>query len=198
VPAVGDTLEVVIAYVFEHEAGANGEVLHGRRGPDLIRPRQLRNPRTDVYGDALDVCPDELDLAGVAPRPDAEADGPDSERDRHGAADGSGRTVGRQEPVSSRVNVAPPVLGNPAPRDIVVGGEQILPSTISELGGPACRVHDIREQHGREHLVDLWDGPLARNELLHLVEDRVRVSNEGQVVLARELNVPAPLIWSAT
>jgi hypothetical protein len=123
-PAVRDALELVLSGVLEDEAGADGEVLHGRGDPDLVRPRQRRHPRTDVYGDALDVPPDELDLTGVAPRPDAKADGPDRDLDCPGTADGSGRTVeGRQEPVSSRVDVASPVLGDPAPRELVVGGE---------------------------------------------------------------------------
>ncbi len=67
VPAVGDTLELVLARVLEPQAGARHEPLDGVGDEDLGRRRERRDPRADVDGDAADLPGDRLDLPVCTP-----------------------------------------------------------------------------------------------------------------------------------
>src|SRR2546421_12406747 len=72
-PVVRDSLEHVHAPVFERQAGASHEVLHGARDQYLTWSREGGHPSADVDSDATDVVAGELDLARMHPRSDLHA-----------------------------------------------------------------------------------------------------------------------------
>jgi hypothetical protein len=49
-PFVGDTFQLVLPGLLEHETGASDEVLHGLRNQHLGRSREGSNPSADVDG----------------------------------------------------------------------------------------------------------------------------------------------------
>src|SRR2546427_13146562 len=76
----------------------------------------------------------------------------------------------------------------------VMSLEKLAPGAVAELGGPCGRADDVREQDGGKH--SLWFGrlpaaalPDAGQKLLDLPNDRLAVSDPGEVVVARKLNV---------
>ena len=68
--------------------------------------------------------------------------------------------------------------------------EKIAPASVTELCCPRRRPDDVREEHGRENAIGLPQRADAREELLDLLQDLVRVSDERKVVLARKLDEP--------
>ena len=97
------------AAIFEAEARADYEVLHGARDDDLARLGERGNPGADVYGDAADVVSDQLALAGVNPGAQCQAE-PILIGDRGASApDRAGRTIERgEETVARSLDLLPP------------------------------------------------------------------------------------------
>src|SRR5712691_3317392 len=69
-----------------------------------------------------------------------------------------------------------------------MGFEEVLPSAITQSGGALRRADDVREDDSGQDAVGSRSWPNAREELLELVQDRVLIAEERQVVLAGELN----------
>jgi len=138
-----------------------------------------------VDGDAPDVLALELDLTGVHPDADVEAEIPY----RHGAPDGSRRSVeSREESVARRIDLAATVSSQQSPDPLVVGGKELSPGPIAELGSALGRAHDVRERHRREHSVSSRRRTSDCHELLDLIDDRVAAPDERDVVHAGKLH----------
>ena len=73
-PAVGDALQLVLASVFEGDAGTRDEVPDRLRNENLGRGRERRDLRADANGDPSDLAGDPFDLARVHPRAPLEPD----------------------------------------------------------------------------------------------------------------------------
>ena len=57
----------MLAAVLEYDPRAGDQILHGGGDQDLSRPGQRHDPGTDVDREAADMLPGELDLSGVQP-----------------------------------------------------------------------------------------------------------------------------------
>ena len=122
--------------------------------------------------------------------PDLDPERSDRLDDLLGAADRSrGAVEADVEAVARRVLLLAPVSPEEAANDRVVSFDEPLPSSVAELRLLPGRVDDVGEQDRREHLVGLPDRPPAGHELLHLVDDRVGVSDEWQMIHPGELHV---------
>jgi hypothetical protein len=69
-----DALQQVHAAVFEGDVGPGDQVPHGSRDKDLAGIGRRHHSSGDVHGDTADIVPAQLDLAGVQPRSELEAD----------------------------------------------------------------------------------------------------------------------------
>ena len=70
-----------------------------------------------------------------------------------------------------------------------MGGEQVPPAPIAHFNRRTGGVDDIREQDRREHTVGLGAMPHTGEELLDLVEDRVGITDKGDVIDPRQFDV---------
>ena len=76
--------------------------------------------------------------------------------DRHGASDGTGRSIeGRKEPIARRIHLAAPVPSQQSPDPLMVGDQELSPRPIAQLGSPLRRANDICEHHSGEHPVEI-------------------------------------------
>ena len=141
--------------------------------------------------DPADVVAADLALAGVQPGAHLDAERLHRVADRHGAADRSLRAVEhREEAVARRVHLAAPKAGELGPDDGVVRIEQRMPVTVTDLRGPARRVHDVGEQHRGENPIIGHFGLLAGEELGDLLEGLAPSRfNVVVPVAARQLNI---------
>ena len=106
--------------------------------------------------------------------------------DGAGAADRPGRAVeGGEEAVAHRLHLAAAVQGELAPDRGVVALEQLPPAAVAELGRLLGRADDVGEEDRRQRPFGFAGAAAADEELLDLVEQRVDVAGERQVVLAR-------------
>src|SRR5215216_7759996 len=87
--------------VHHGDVGADDQVANGPGGQDVPRLGGCHHPGRDVYGDAADVAAAQLDLAGVQPRSDLDADASQLISEGGRAADRpSGSVEGRQDAVA--------------------------------------------------------------------------------------------------
>jgi hypothetical protein len=104
-----------------------------------------------------------------------------------GAAHRPGGTVeGGEHAVARGLHDAPALRLDRAVRERVVALEQVAPGAVAELTGAPRGVDDVGEEHRGERALGGRCLPLAREELLDLVEDRVEVAEPEGVVLARQ------------
>ena len=101
-----------------------------------------------------------------------------------------GAVEGGEEPVARGVDLAAPEAAELAADEVVVSLEEVAPAAIPEGGGLLRGADDVGEEDGGEHPVGLGAVPDAGQELLDLVEDRVRVVRPGQVIDAGQLDEP--------
>ena len=92
----------------------------------------------------------------------------------------------REEPVAGGVDLPSAEARQLRPHDTVVTLDELMPLAVAELDRLLRRADDVREEHGREHAVDLrlLPGPLVPDspqELLDRVDDLVGV-DPGRVV----------------
>jgi hypothetical protein len=92
-PPVGDTLQLVLAGVFEHQPRARGEVFDRGADQNLPGAGERADPGADVDREAADAVTGEFDLPGMAAGADVQADLADGRAQRLGAADGPGGPV---------------------------------------------------------------------------------------------------------
>ena len=110
----------------------------------------------DMDGNAADVVPHHLALAGV--QADANADprhlrGPE---DRGRAADRAGRAVERrEEAVPGRLHLAAVETAQGLAHRALVSLEQLAPAPITKIRGRARRIDDVGEEHRGENPVGL-------------------------------------------
>src|SRR5215212_6691851 len=100
-PSTGHALERVFASVFEGQPGASHQLFDGLRDQDLRRGSCGTYSRPDRYRDASDLPVDRLDLAGVYPCPDLDAERP------HGVDDGTRTVNSARRPVEGREEAVP-------------------------------------------------------------------------------------------
>src|SRR5581483_11262719 len=96
-PAVGHSFELMFAAVLEAQAGPGDDALHRLRDEHLAGTRHAPDPRGDVDGDAADVVPHDLDLAGVETDARLEAHALHAVHDRLAAPHRPARSVERRE-----------------------------------------------------------------------------------------------------
>ena len=193
-PLAGDALEHVRPAVLELEARADDEVLDraARRGPRRARAvactRAARwtaiparsSPTTShspVWMPARSSSP--IGAAAVA---DGRArSGPRAPARRRSRARASPKRLDQRPRwrASSRSTT----------RSCCV--EQLPPAAVAELGGVLGRAHDVGEEDRREHPLADGRGGAAGDELLDLVEHRVLVAGDEEVVRAGQLDARA-------
>ena len=108
---------------------------------------------------------------------------------RQGAADRPRRSVEeREEAVARRPHLAAAEARELIADPSVMRLEHIRPRRVPELPRPLGGPHDVGEQHRRQHSVGLGPGSDPGQELLDLAQDRVRVADPGEVVIAGQLH----------
>jgi hypothetical protein len=100
-----------------------------------------------VHRDPLDLCSEQLHVAGVDARPQGEAQAPDALADGEGATDRAGRSVEeRNEAVAGPVQLAAAVPSQLLAHDDVVFLQLGAPAEVPEAGRVLSRSHDIGEE----------------------------------------------------
>ena len=128
-----------------------------------------------------------LDLTGVDPGADVEAERRERLPDREPTPDRPGRPVEqREEPVARRVDLLARVAGELTTHRRGVG-DQVGPRRVSELRRALGRADEVGEENRREHAIGEMCRPSAGEELLDLVEDLIRL-DERHVVVALQLD----------
>src|SRR5437867_7138897 len=192
-PLSGNSLQHVASAILELQARAGDQVHHRSGDQDLAGACECGDPGADVDRDARNVGALELDLARVQARSDLQARLADGIADGHRATDGPSRTVERgQDPVSGRMDLPPPVPGELSPDDALVLADELLPSTVPQLGSRGGRADDVREQDGGQDPVRRSDAPRAGEELLDFVQDRLGAPGPERVPHAGQLLVDGP------
>jgi hypothetical protein len=70
--------------------------------------------------------------------------------------------------------------------EVIMLGEKTGPAGVAEFSQPLGRADDVGEQDGRKDPVQAWPVPLAGQERLHLIDDRIHVAGVGRVIAAAE------------
>ena len=139
----------------------------------------------DVDGDAREVVARKLAFAGVQPGPDVELERAGGVDRGERAADRTRGTVERGEhPVAGRADRATAVDRDLVVHEAIVVLDQVVPATVPKPRGVLGRADDVREHDRRQHSVGVVDSARAGHELLDLVEQRVGVAGEVDVVVA--------------
>src|SRR5437879_5540495 len=145
-------------------------------------------------GDAADVIAHHLDLAGVQPDPELDADRPNGSNQGITAADRASRSVERgQAPVTDLLHFAAAEPGELSPQDVNLRLEELAPAPVAQLRCFLRRTYDVGEHDRREDPVDGGPAPNPGKELLDLVEHRVGVAREQRMVVSGQLDVARPV-----
>src|SRR5205823_12374200 len=96
-PLSGHAAEVVGSTIYEAQARARDQVLHGAGDEDLAGRGARRHPGPDVDGNAPHIVAHQLALARVQPGPDLDPERADAFANGAGAADRARRSVKRRE-----------------------------------------------------------------------------------------------------
>ena len=140
--------------------------------------------------DSCDVVGDHLALAGMDAGAHLESDCARAGTDRERRPHRSGRTVeGCQHAVADPLHPPAAVARQLSLDQPPVLAEQLTPPTVPELGCAVGRSDDVGEEDRREHPVANRGRGTSRDELLDLVDHRVLISRDEQMVRARKLNL---------
>lgn len=181
------------ASILEAQTRSGNQVLDRARHEHVTRPRQRRDPSTDVHRDATELVTDNLALAGVNPGADVETETSNGLDDRTRSAGGPGRTVERgEEPVTGRIDLTPAEAGEVLAHHAMVRFEEITPPPVAQRGGPFGGTNQVCEQHGGQDAVRLDGVTRTGEELLDLVQDRGGITQERRMIIAGQLDVPGP------
>src|SRR5919108_2201626 len=132
-PRPGDALQVMDSAVVERDARPRDEVAHGARRQNLAGPSQGRHARTGMDGDPAHPILRDLDLSGVQPGADLDADRTQPIANRAGAADGARRAVEcREEAVAGGVDLTAAGALELGSHDGVVRRAQVAPRRVTE------------------------------------------------------------------
>jgi len=126
------------------------------------------NPGGNMDTYARDVVAPDLDLAGVQPGTDLDAEGVERVSERSGAPDRPAWPVERrQDAVPRQLHQPPTAPLDDRPAHRVMGIEKGTPATIAEQRRVLGRADDVSEQDGRQSAVSLGDGCATRQEALN-------------------------------
>src|SRR5690348_4347669 len=131
----------------EREAAAGDECRHALGHQDFARMCRSHCARRDVDADAADVAAwSQLNLARVDPRPDLDAEYPDATIDRQCCSQRvAGNRKGGQVAITGLFHEATAESLDRAPNEGVHAVQDVLPSIVAELCGPAGRFDDVNE-----------------------------------------------------
>ena len=106
--------------------------------------------------------------------------------DRLGASDRAGGTVeGCEESVTRRLHLSSFELVERSTDELVVLGEELSPSGVSDLSRAVGRADDV----GEEHAIVSRSRAGSRDEVLDLAQEGVLVARPQQAAAARQLDV---------
>src|SRR5215207_3967980 len=175
-PLAGHALQSWTAAVGEVDAGAGDEIADGTGDENLARVCDRGDARPDVHGDPGEVITAQLALTGVETGPNLEPEIAGTGRDGLGTVDGAtGSVESGQEAVARGLDLLPAEPVQLMTDRRVVRVQQLVPALVASGSGTRSRLHDVGEQHGLEHTVDLDRGLVAPTgeELLDGVEGYV-------------------------
>lgn len=187
----------MLASVVKFNARSDHQVLDGAGHQDLVRAGQCGDSGSNVDGDAADIAPHQLALAGMQPGPDRQAivvgpiaNGAGAAADRAG-----GPIEGGQKAVASCLDLVASVATEFMTDGRIVPGQHVAPAPVTQLGSTRGRADDIGEQYGDQDAVrrrTLADAGRtladAGKELLDLIQNRVLVPDPGKMVNAGKLD----------
>jgi hypothetical protein len=130
-------------------------------------------------------------LAGVEPRADFNAKGPNFLGNGTGTTNTSGWSVKRgKNTVAGRFDLMTAKACEIAPDRGVMIVEQIVPATVSQRGGFLGRADDVSEEHCREHPVYLDRRPRTGQKLFYRVGNLIGiVANPWWMIFPRKFDV---------
>lgn len=185
----GDSLEGVYPSINELNSRSRHQVFHRARDDDFARSRLSEHPRSDVYGDTIDVVVRELDLACVQPHPDLDPEGTNGMGDGLGAVDRpSGPVKGDEKAVPGEPDLPSSVSREFPSCDVVVCADKVAPGAISKFGGALGGCHDIGEKYGGEDAVDFRNRSHASQELLDLGKHGLGFTDVEEVIIPGQLH----------
>ncbi len=159
--------------VLEPHAAAGNDVANRGGNQDLSGARERGEASAEVNRNATKPAVLDLALTRVDSRSHLESKILDlaMERAREGQGE-SGNLERCQESVTGRIDLAPPEASKDAAEPIVMTSEQLSPGTIAHLEESSGRVHDVREQDGRQDAVreglQVLEPPALPVRLVHL------------------------------
>jgi hypothetical protein len=176
-PGTLDAPQPLRAAVVQDDIGAHDQVPHGLGGEDLTGPGRCHHPRRDVHGDAADVTVTQLDLAGMQPHPNLDADAAQLVPEGGRAADPAARPVeGGQQPITGRLHKpAAELLDQPAGQ-LVVHVQQLPPAPVPQPAGAFGGGDDVGEQHRGQHPIGLGSPTGTGQELLDQIQGELGLS----------------------
>ena len=153
-PTPGDTLELVLAPVFEIDARTGDEVNDRARDKDFVRFGEIADALGHVDRDSGEIVAAPFDLTAVQPGADIQPQRSDDFAYGRGAVDGSGRAIkGGQESVAGRLDLLTPEALELATHGVVVSVQDVPPAVVAEAGCLLCRANEVCEEHSSEHPV---------------------------------------------
>src|SRR5207253_11092148 len=183
-PVPWHTFQGVDATVSELDSGPGDQVRNRARAPYFARPGGGPDARADVDGDAADIVADQLAFAGVEAGAYLDPELAHRVASRTGAADRArGPIEGGEKAVAHRLHRAAPVALELPAHERVVAPDQIPPAAVAERGGLPGGLDDVGEHHGGEYAVYDLRRAGPREKHFHLIQDRVGVTVEPQMVL---------------
>jgi len=142
-----------------------------------------------VHGHARDVVSPKFDLTRVKPRTHLDAEGrkgiPKSAR----AADPPAGTIEcGHESIAGGVHLPSTESLQLASYSLIMTVEEVLPALIAEFCSASSRANDVGEHYGGEDSIRCWGGARTCQELLDLIDDRISVTKEWDVVYPFQLD----------
>jgi len=181
----------MFATVGEADPRTQDQHLHRAGHQDLTRLGEGASSGADVDRQPGDRLAFALDLAGVQPGPDLDADVAHRLPDRAGTPDGPGGPVeGGEEAVPGGVHLAAAESLQQLPSAGVMLLEQVPPTAVTELSGFVRRPDNVGEHDGSQAPVEIRRCLPAGQELLNHIQQGVGITDVGQVIGTGQLGIP--------
>lgn len=149
-PWLVNPLQGMGSSVLYRDVSAGNQVPDRSRDEDLAGPGRGHHSGGKVHRDPADVVVALLDLAGMQPGPDLEADAAQLVPERGCTADPpAGAVEGGQDPVAGRLDQLAAELLDQPPSQVIVDVQQLTPTAIPKPAGLLGRRNDVGEQHRR-------------------------------------------------
>ena len=183
----GTPLRMWLPWSESDDPGPDEKSFHGLGDEHLCRSGEVADTFGDRDREPGDVVASEFDLAGMKPGPDVQSQRFGSDDDLRRAANGVRATVeGGEEPVAHRLDLATAVALEGGPDEGVVVVGQLAPRPRPQPGSLRSRVDNVGEQDRCQCHVAFGSLVAAGEELLDLVDERVAVTREEEVIIAGE------------